>query len=73
MDRTRRLQLHSRNAERWYHLDDADEVARRNARLRAHAENSDGGLTPQQVWLFSYDAEKAVLGTDDDWRALREW
>ncbi|MBT5458114.1 MAG: hydroxylase [Rhodospirillaceae bacterium] len=72
-DRAQRLQLHSRNAERWYHLDDADEVARRNARLAAHAENSDTGLTPQQIWLFGYDAEKAVLGTDDDWRALREW
>ena len=72
-DRAQRLQRHSRNAERWYHLDDPDEIARRNARLAAHARNSGGGVTPQQAWLFSYDAEKAVLGTDDDWRALREW
>jgi salicylate hydroxylase len=72
-DRAQRLQLHSRNAERWYHLDDADEIARRNARLAAHGKNSESGLTPQQIWLFSYDAEKAVLGSDDDWRALREW
>ncbi len=76
-DRAQRLQLHSRNAERWYHLEDKDEIARRNARLAAHAKNSAqngrGGLTPQQIWLFTYDAEKAALGTDDDWRALREW
>ena len=72
-DRAQRLQLHSRNAERWYHLDDPDEIAHRNARLAKHAENNPSGLTPQQTWLFSYDAEKAALGTDDDWRALREW
>ena len=72
-DRTQRLQMHSRNAEYWYHLDDAEEVDRRNARLAAHANNSETGLTPQQIWLFGYNAEKAALGTDDDWRALREW
>ena len=74
-DRAQRLQRHSRNAERWYHLDDAEEVARRNARLARHARNGaeGGGVTPQQAWLYSYDAEKAALGTDDDWRALREW
>ena len=72
-DRAQRLQHHSRNAERWYHLEDADEIARRNARLAAHARNNDGGVTPQQAWLYSYDAEKAVLGTDGEWRALREW
>lgn len=72
-DRAQRLQLHSRNAEHWYHLDDAEEVARRDTRLAAHALNSETGLTPQQIWLFSYDAEKAAMGTDDEWRALREW
>ena len=72
-DRAQRLQLHSRNAEHWYHLDDAEEVARRDTRLAAHALNSETGLTPQQIWLFSYDAEKAAIGTDDEWRALREW
>ena len=72
-DRAQRLQHHSRNAERWYHLEDADEIARRNTRLAAHARNNDGGVTPQQAWLYSYDAEKAVLGTDREWRAMREW
>jgi len=72
-DRAQRLQLHSRNAEHWYHLDDVEEVARRNTRLAAHAQKSETGLTPQQIWLFSYDAEKAAIGTDDEWRALREW
>ncbi|MBT4689110.1 MAG: hypothetical protein HOB72_13570, partial [Rhodospirillaceae bacterium] len=72
-DRAQRLQLHSRNAERWYHLDNRNEIAHRNARLAAHAKNNPTGVTPQQTWLFSYDAEKAVQGTDDDWRALREW
>ena len=72
-DRAQRLQRHSRNAERWYHLDDAHEIARRNTRLAAHGKNNQGGVTPQQTWLFSYDAERAVQGTDGDWRALREW
>ena len=44
-----------------------------DTRLAAHALNSETGLTPQQIWLFSYDAEKAAMGTDDEWRALREW
>ena len=51
----------------------AEEIARRDTRLAAHALNSETGLTPQQIWLFSYDAEKAAMGTDDEWRALQEW
>ncbi|MDP6345416.1 MAG: FAD-dependent monooxygenase [Alphaproteobacteria bacterium] len=71
--RAQRLQQHSRNAERWYHLDDADEVAHRDARFRRHAEDNPDGFTKQQVWLYAYDAEQAALGTDDDWRALPDW
>ncbi|MDG2205823.1 MAG: hypothetical protein P8M79_11305 [Alphaproteobacteria bacterium] len=62
---------HSRDAERWYHLDDAADVERRNARFRRY--NDEASFTPQQNWLYSYDAEKAVEGTDDDWRALPAW
>jgi salicylate hydroxylase len=63
----------SRNAERWYHVDDPDEVAARNARFRRNNERLDGGFSPQQHWLYSYDADKAALGTDDEWRALPPW
>jgi salicylate hydroxylase len=63
----------SRNAERWYHVDDPDEVAARNERFRRNNERLDGGVSPQQHWLYSYDADKAALGTDDKWRALPAW
>jgi salicylate hydroxylase len=63
----------SRNAERWYHVDDPEEVAARNDRFRRNNERLDGGYSPQQHWLYSYDADKAALGTDDEWRALPAW
>jgi salicylate hydroxylase len=63
----------SRNAERWYHVDDPAEVAARNERFRRNNERLDGGFSPQQHWLYSYDAEKAALGTDDAWRTLPAW
>ena len=63
----------SRNAERWYHVDDPAEVAARNDRFRRNNERLDGGFSPQQHWLYSYDADKAALGTDDVWRALPAW
>jgi salicylate hydroxylase len=63
----------SRNAERWYHLDDPEEVASRNARFRQNNERFGGDFSPQQHWLYSYDAERAALGTDDEWRALSGW
>ena len=68
-----RMIQHSSSAERWYHVDDPADVAARNARFRALGEKHAGGFVPQQVWLYSYDAEKAVLGTDDEWRALPPW
>lgn len=63
----------SRNAERWYHVDDPVEVAARNERFRRNNEHLDGGFSAQQHWLYSYDADKAALGTDDEWRALPAW
>lgn len=63
----------SRNGERWYHLDDAAEVAARNDRFRRNNEKLDGGFSPQQHWLYSYDADRAALGNDDEWRALPPW
>ena len=72
-ERADRMIQHSRSAERWYHVDDPADVAARNARFRALGEKHAGGFVPQQVWLYSYDAEKAVLGSDDEWRALPPW
>jgi salicylate hydroxylase len=72
-DRATRMVQHSRSAEGWYHVDEPAEVAARNERFRAIGERSGGGFTPQQNWLYSYDAEKAVLGTDDEWRDLPDW
>ncbi len=63
----------SRNAERWYHLDDPQEVAARNERFRANNERFGDDFSPQQHWLYSYDAERAALGTDEEWRALPRW
>ena len=63
----------SRNAEHWYHVDDPNEVAARNERFRRNNDRLDGGFSPQQHWLYSYDADKAARGTDDDWRALPAW
>jgi len=63
----------SRNAERWYHVDDPLEVAARNDRFRRNNQRLDGGFSPQQHWLYSYDAEQAALGTDEAWRALPAW
>jgi len=70
-DRADRMIRHSRDAERWYHLDDAADVERRNARFSRY--NDAASFTSQQVWLYSYDAEKAALGSDDEWRALPAW
>jgi len=68
--RTRQVQEASRAAERLFHLEDPREVARRNARFaRAQAAIGDG-FPPGQEWLFAYDAEKAVRGTDDAWQTL---
>ena len=63
----------SRSAERWYHLDNPEDVAARNQRFRRNNERFGGDFSPQQHWLYSYDADKAALGTDDEWRALPAW
>ena len=63
----------SRSAERWYHLDNPEEVAARNERFRRNNDRFGGDFSPQQHWLYSYDADKAALGTDDEWRALPPW
>ena len=63
----------SRNAQGWYHVDDPAEVAARNERFRRNNDRFGGDFSPQQHWLYSYDADRAALGTDDDWRALPRW
>ena len=73
MARANLIVQQSRNAEGWYHLDDPDEMAARNERFRRNNEKLDGGFSPQQHWLYSYDADAAALGTDDEWSALRPW
>lgn len=73
LERANTMVQQSRNAERWYHLDDPAAVAERNERFRRTNTNLDGGFSAQQHWLYSYDAEKAALGTDDEWRSLNSW
>jgi salicylate hydroxylase len=73
LERANRMVRHSREAEGWYHLADADAVARRNARFRKKNEAFGDRITPEQHWLYSYDAEKAVLGKDNEWRSLPAW
>lgn len=73
IDRANRMVQHSRNAEGWYHVEDAHEVESRNNRFRRTNETFGDSFTPQQHWLYSYDAEKAVLGVDDEWRNLPPW
>ena len=72
-DRANKLVQQSRNAERWYHVQDVDEVAARNARFRRNNEQFGDDFSPQQHWLYSYDAEQAALGTDAAWRELPAW
>jgi len=72
-DRANLMVAQSRSAERWYHLDDPEEVSARNARFRANNERFGGDFSPQQHWLYSYDAEAAAQGTDHEWRALPTW
>ena len=71
-DRADRMIQHSRDPERWYHMSEPADVERRNARFRRYNEDA-AKFTPQQIWLYSYDAEQAALGTDEDWRALPAW
>jgi salicylate hydroxylase len=73
LDRANKLVQQSRNAERWYHVEDADEVASRNARFRRNNDQFGDDFSPQQHWLYSYDAEQAALGTDTAWRELPAW
>lgn len=73
MDRTARVQAQSRVAEKRFHMSDPQEVAQRNAKFRKYDAQYSGTFLPQQEWLFGYDAEKAALGTDEQWRALRAW
>ncbi len=73
IDRANRIVLQCRSAEGWYHVEGAAEVERRNQRFIRHNERYGDAFTPQQHWLYSYDAEMAALGTDDEWRALPPW
>ncbi|MDA0339019.1 MAG: FAD-dependent monooxygenase [Proteobacteria bacterium] len=66
-ERANRMVQHSRNAEGWYHFDD---LAARNDRFRKTNEQFGDDFTPQQTWLYSYDAEKEVQGTDEEWQSL---
>jgi salicylate hydroxylase len=70
LPRANRVQQQSRAAEHLFHMTDPDEIARRNARFARHQAKGVDGFPPGQQWLFAYDAEKAVLGTDDDWSEM---
>lgn len=73
LTRANTLVQQSRNAENWYHLSDPVAVAERNDSFRQTNKKLDGGFSAQQHWLYSYDAELAALGTDDEWRNLSGW
>lgn len=68
--RTRQVQEASRAAERLFHLAEPDAVERRNQRFaqanHQHAER----FPPGQEWLYAYDADRAVTGTDDEWQQM---
>ena len=68
--RTRQVQEASRAAERLFHLHEADAVQRRNQRFAVAQARIGDGFPPGQEWLYAYDAEAAVTGTDDDWQKL---
>ncbi|MBL4907373.1 MAG: FAD-dependent monooxygenase [Sneathiella sp.] len=70
LPRANRVQQQSRGGEHLFHMSDPEEIARRNARFAKHQQDDRDGFPAGQRWLFSYDAEKAVMGTDDEWRAL---
>jgi salicylate hydroxylase len=71
--RANMLVQQSRSAEGWYHVDTPEQIESRNERFRSTSARLDGGFSPQQHWLYSYDADRAAQGTDDEWRALRAW
>ena len=70
LDRANRVLLQSRAAENLFHMSDPEEVSRRNARFARHQQEDQDGFPVGQRWLYSDDAEKAVMGTDDEWREL---
>jgi salicylate hydroxylase len=70
-NRATQVQAYSRAAQDWYHVSDPAEITRRDERFRAVARRGAGGFSPQQEWLYAYDAEKAALGEDDAWRAMK--
>ena len=72
-DRANLMVQQSRNAEGWYHVDSPAEIEARNARFRKTSKKLQGGFSPQQHWLYSYDADMAAEGTDHAWRELRAW
>ena len=72
-DRANLIVQQSRNAEGWYHVDTPEEIKARNARFQKTNDRLQGRFSPQQHWLYSYDADKAALGIDHDWRELRPW
>lgn len=69
-DRATRVQQQSRAAEHTFHMSDASEVEARNARFEQMQAKAANGFPRGQQWLFSYDAERAVLGQDEAWQSL---
>lgn len=68
--RATEVQAQSRAAQHWYHYTEPEDLARREARFQGHRDAGSQSFSPQQEWLYSYDAERAALGTDDAWRRL---
>ncbi len=70
LNRANLVQQQSRNAEHLFHMSAPEDMARRNDRFRRLEEEARDGFPSGQRWLFAYDAELAVTGKDDDWRAM---
>ncbi len=68
--RATEVQAQSRAAQQWYHYTEPEDLARREARFRGYRDAGGQSFSPQQEWLYSYDAERAALGTDEAWRRL---
>lgn len=72
LERANTVQGQSRQFQATWELSDPDEIAARNARFARHQERAAREFPTAQQWLYGYDAEKAVLGTDQEWQA-RHW
>jgi salicylate hydroxylase len=66
--RATQVQDASRAAMHLFQMSLPEDIAKRNARFAKTQETIGEGFPPGQEWLFAYDAEQAVTGTDRQWQ-----